>query len=152
MDTSWWLALGAVVALALVAALIDGHARLGRQRRREPPRRREPRPPGPLPEPRPGEVWWAQLPSADGTGVKERPCLVLSLHREDVRVARITSSHPAEGAAAVIPLPAAVVGDAQGRPGFLETGELRDVPLWDLRRRTGAVDAELWARVRHLAR
>ena len=28
MDTSWWLALAAVVLLALVAALVDGRGRL----------------------------------------------------------------------------------------------------------------------------
>ncbi len=35
----------------------------------------------------------------------------------------------------MIPLPPGTVADAHGRPSFLETDELRDVPLWDFRRR-----------------
>ncbi|MFD8933599.1 hypothetical protein ACFV0X_53210, partial [Streptomyces mirabilis] len=34
MDTSWWLALAAVVLLALVATLVDGWGRRGRRVRR----------------------------------------------------------------------------------------------------------------------
>ncbi|MFE2278394.1 hypothetical protein ACFXAE_14320 [Streptomyces sp. NPDC059454] len=35
MDTAWWLALAAVVLLALVTALVDGWGRGHRPRRRE---------------------------------------------------------------------------------------------------------------------
>ncbi|MET7480591.1 type II toxin-antitoxin system PemK/MazF family toxin [Streptomyces sp. NPDC005648] len=147
MDTSWWLALAAVVLLALVATLVDGW---GRGRR--PPGRRS-RPPGRPDEParpRPAEIWWANVPFEDGPGGKDRPCLVLVVHGERATVAKITSKYHDERGG-VIPLPPGAVGDAQGRAGFLETGELREVPVWEFRRRVGVVDPVLWDQVRHLA-
>lgn len=144
MDTLWWLALGAVIALALVAALVDGRARLG-------PRRRPsaaPRPPGT--GPLPGEIWWAPVPYEDGPGSKDRPCLVLAVGRDSARVVKITTRR-SDGRSDVVPLPPGSVGDAKGRPSFLETGELRYVPLDGFRRRAGEVAPDLWDRVRHLA-
>ncbi|MFF4400167.1 type II toxin-antitoxin system PemK/MazF family toxin [Streptomyces sp. NPDC001480] len=151
MDTSWWLALAAVVLLALVATLVDGW---GRGRR--PPRRRT-RPPG-RPEgfhgqaarPHPGDIWWASVPYEDGPGGKDRPCLVLAVRGDRATVAKITSKYHDERAG-VIPLPPGSVGDAHGRPSFLETDELRHVAVWDFRRRVGVVDPVLWDQVRHLA-
>ncbi|MBC9718261.1 type II toxin-antitoxin system PemK/MazF family toxin [Streptomyces sp. TRM66268-LWL] len=151
MDTSWWLALAAVVALALLAALVDGR---GRSRRRpsgagRPPAR--PRGPGrgPRRAPRPAEIWWADVPYEDGPGSKDRPCLVLDVRGESAVVVKITSKYHDERAG-VIPLPPGSVGDAQGRPSFLETDELRTVPVWAFRRRAGVVDPVLWDQVRHL--
>ncbi|MFE0175638.1 type II toxin-antitoxin system PemK/MazF family toxin [Streptomyces sp. NPDC059002] len=152
MDTSWWLALAAVVVLALVVTLVDGWGRGPRKRSTRPPR--GPRGPrrtgGRLPAPRPAEIWWARVPYEDGPGGKDRPCLVLSVHGESALVAKITSKYHDERAG-VIPLPPGSVGDAQGRPSFLETDELRDVPLWEFRRRAGVVDPVLWDQVRYLA-
>ncbi|MFF4019211.1 type II toxin-antitoxin system PemK/MazF family toxin [Streptomyces sp. NPDC001843] len=152
MDRSWWLALAAVVLLALVATLVDGWGRGHR-----PPRRRT-RPPGRpgelrgrAPRPHPGDIWWAVVPYEDGPGGKDRPCLVLAVRGDRVTVAKITSRYREERAE-VIPLPPGSVGDARGRPSFLETDELRQVPVGDFRRRVGVVDPALWDRVRHLAR
>ncbi|MFJ8104287.1 type II toxin-antitoxin system PemK/MazF family toxin [Streptomyces sp. NPDC096132] len=179
MDTSWWLALAAVVLLALVASLLDGW---GRGRR---PKGRRTRPPGrpargrgARGRPQPAEIWWACVPFEDGpesrgaarwgspqafgTGgasgravvgdgrAKDRPCLVLGVRGERVTVAKITSRYRDERAG-VIPLPPGAVGDARGRPSFLETDELRQVPVGDFRRRVGVVDPVLWDQVRHLA-
>ncbi|WP_327315374.1 type II toxin-antitoxin system PemK/MazF family toxin [Streptomyces sp. NBC_01235] len=159
MDTSWWLALAAVVLLALVATLVDGW---GRGRR---PQGRRTRPPGRSSEratgrpsrghglaghPQPAEIWWADVPFEDGPGAKDRPCLVLMVRGDRVTVAKITSRYHDERAG-VIPLPPGAVGDAQGRPSFLETDELRQVPVRDFRRRVGVVDPVLWDQVRHLA-
>jgi mRNA-degrading endonuclease toxin of MazEF toxin-antitoxin module len=149
MDTSWWLALAAVVLLALVATLVDGW---GRGRR---PAGRRTRPPGRPGErlrsrPRPAEIWWANVPYEDGPGGKDRPCLVLVVHGERATVAKITSKYHDERSG-VIPLPPGAVGDAQGRASFLETDELREVPVWEFRRRVGVVDPALWDQVRHLA-
>ncbi|MFG2717182.1 type II toxin-antitoxin system PemK/MazF family toxin [Streptomyces sp. NPDC048416] len=161
MDTSWWLALGAVVALALVAAVADGRGRLRRGRSRRGPGGRV-RPPG-----RPGgqglaggaagrrlpqaaEIWWAEVPYEDVRGGKDRPCLVLRVRGEAVTVAKITSKYHDERAG-VIPLPPGTVADAHGRPSFLETDELREVGVWAFRRRVGVVDPTLWDQVRHLA-
>ncbi|ANH91747.1 MULTISPECIES: type II toxin-antitoxin system PemK/MazF family toxin [Streptomyces] len=153
MDTSWWLALAAVVLLALVATLVDGWGR-GRRpagRRSRPPARprgREDR--GAPARPRPAEIWWANVPYEDGPGAKDRPCLVLSVHGKRARVAKITSRYHEERAG-VIPLPPGSVGDARGRTSFLETDEVREVPVWDFRRRVGVVDPVLWDQVRYLA-
>ncbi|WP_367322791.1 type II toxin-antitoxin system PemK/MazF family toxin [Streptomyces sp. HUAS ZL42] len=147
MDTSWWLALAAVVLLALVAALVDGWGRRRPQERRTRPRGRAE---GPSGQPRPAEIWWAGVPYEDGSGGKDRPCLVLAVRGRHATVAKITSKYRDERVG-VIPLPPGAVGDAQGRPSFLETGELRQVPVWDFRRRVGVVDPVLWDQVRHLA-
>ena len=149
MDTSWWLALAAVILLALVATLIDGWGR-GRRpagRRTRPPGRPGVRGGG---RPRPAEIWWANVPYEDRPGNKDRPCLVLVVHGERAVVAKITSKYHDERAG-VIPLPPGAVGDAQGRASFLETDELREVPVWEFRRRVGVVDPVLWDQVRHLA-
>ncbi|MFF2211380.1 type II toxin-antitoxin system PemK/MazF family toxin [Streptomyces antibioticus] len=164
MDTSWWLALAAVVLLALVATLVDGWGR-GRRpagRRSRPPGRAPGRPRGRAPSrprgrargavgrPQPAEIWWADVPFEDGPGAKDRPCLVLGVRGDRATVAKITSKYRDERAG-VIPLPPGAVGDAQGRPSFLETDELRQVPLGGFRRRVGVVDPVLWDQVRHLA-
>ncbi|MET8447028.1 type II toxin-antitoxin system PemK/MazF family toxin [Streptomyces sp. NPDC005209] len=151
MDTSWWLALAAVVLLALVATLVDGWGRghRGQRLRTRPPGRRE----GPrerAARPHPGDIWWANVPYEQEPGGKDRPCLVLAVRGDRATVAKITSKYHDERAG-VIPLPPGSVGDAHGRPSFLETDELRQVPVRDFRRRVGVVDPVLWDQVRHLA-
>ncbi|MEU7036571.1 type II toxin-antitoxin system PemK/MazF family toxin [Streptomyces sp. NPDC046237] len=165
MDTSWWPALVAVVVIALVAAVADGRKRSARRPDRRPGgRTRSPggrkRPPGrppvrrgtsgkaPARLPRAGEIWWADVPYEDGPGSKDRPCLVLSLRGDHALVAKITSKYHDERHA-VIALPPGAVGDAQGRPSFLEN-ELREVPVWEFRRRVGTADPVVWDQVRHL--
>ncbi|WP_217623116.1 type II toxin-antitoxin system PemK/MazF family toxin, partial [Streptomyces lunaelactis] len=105
---------------------------------------------GPEQRPRPGEIWWAEVPYEDGPGSKDRPCLVLTVRGGTVQVAKITSKYHDERPG-VISLPPGTVGDAQGRPSFLETDELRDVGLWEFRRRVGVLDPTVWDQVRHLA-
>ncbi|WP_432055144.1 type II toxin-antitoxin system PemK/MazF family toxin [Streptomyces sp. bgisy022] len=147
MDTSWWwLALAAVVLLALVAALVDGWGRGHRPSARGRRSRTGPRAGGP----RPAEIWWAGVPFEDRPGSKDRPCLVLTVHGDRVTVAKITT-RSGDGRPGVVPLPPGSVGDARGRASYLETDELRDVPLEDFRRRAGVLDPALWERVRHLA-
>lgn len=91
------------------------------------------------------------MPYEDGPGSKDRPCLVLGQDGDGVLVAKITSRHHAERPG-VIALPAGSVGDARGRASFLETDELRHVPVSGFRRRAGTADPAVWDRVRHLAR
>ncbi|MDV9187721.1 type II toxin-antitoxin system PemK/MazF family toxin [Streptomyces sp. SR27] len=162
MDTSWWPALAAVVVIALVVALADGRKRSSRRPEGRRPSGRT-RPPGRPPRapsgprkaparlPRPTEIWWAEVPFEDGPGSKDRPCLVLSLRGDRALVAKITSKYHDERPG-VIALPPGAVGDAQGRPSFLETDELREVPVTDFRRRVGTADPVVWDQVRHLAR
>ncbi|MFE7510575.1 type II toxin-antitoxin system PemK/MazF family toxin [Streptomyces sp. NPDC057540] len=170
MDTSWWPALAAVVVIALVVAVADGRKRSGRRPsgRTRPPARptrpgrgpaapgRAPARPGRVPSrggraPRAAEIWWAEVPFEDGPGSKDRPCLVLLVRGDSALVAKITSKYHDERPG-VIALPPGSVGDAQGRPSFLETDELREVPVSDFRRRVGEADPVLWDQVRHLAR
>ncbi|MEU0718351.1 type II toxin-antitoxin system PemK/MazF family toxin [Streptomyces lavendulocolor] len=155
MDTSWWPALGAVVVIALVAAVsgATGRRRPGaRPGGRPAGRTRPPARPGRAPKARPrsGEIWWADVPYEDGPGSKDRPCLVLAVRGDTALVAKITSRYRDERPG-VIALPPGAVGDARGRPSFLETEELRDVPLRHFRRRASRVDPLVWDRVRHLA-
>ncbi|MET4642645.1 type II toxin-antitoxin system PemK/MazF family toxin [Streptomyces sp. NBC_01724] len=156
MNMSWWPALGAVVLLALIAAIADGRGRLGRGDRRpggrprgrtRPPGRTEGPRGGPERTPRPGEIWWAEVPYEDGPGSKDRPCLVLSVRDGAARVAKITSKHHEERPG-VIALPPGTVGDPRGRASFLETDELRDVAVRGFRRRVGVVDPGVWDQVR----
>ncbi|MFE9684300.1 type II toxin-antitoxin system PemK/MazF family toxin [Streptomyces sp. NPDC006285] len=156
MNTSWWFALAAVVLLAGVATFVDGWGR-GRRPSRKPSRGPSAGPPGRSDRvrgpsrPRPAEIWWANVPYEDGDGSKDRPCLVLSVRGRGAVVAKITTKrHDERGG--VIPLPAGAVGDAHGRASFLETEELRRVPVREFRRRVGEVDPRVWAQVRHLAR
>ncbi|MGV9963919.1 type II toxin-antitoxin system PemK/MazF family toxin [Streptomyces olivaceus] len=158
MDASWWLAFAAVVLLALVATVVDGWGRGRRPPSRPGGSRRPPgRPAGPAgqrgraPRPRPAEIWWANVPYEDSDGAKDRPCLVISVRGRRALVAKITSWRR-EGRAGVIALPPGAVGDARGRTSYLETDELRRVPVGDFRRRVGVVDPVLWDQVRHLAR
>lgn len=150
MDTSWWLALAAVVLLALVAVVVDGWGRGARPGGRLRPPGRPAGPGGRTARPRPAEIWWANVPYEDARGAKDRPCLVIAVRRRRVTVAKITSRYRDERAG-VIPLPPGSVGDARGRTSFLETDELREVPVRDFRRRVGVVDPALWDQVRHLA-
>ncbi|PGH50198.1 type II toxin-antitoxin system PemK/MazF family toxin [Streptomyces sp. Ru87] len=121
------------------------------------PKRPRPRPEG-RPERRPGgavpaarEIWWAEVPYEDGTGSKDRPCLVLAVRGRTALVAKITSRYHEERPG-VLALPPGSVGDSRDRLSYLETDELRDVPLAEFRRRVGEVDRKIWSRVRHLAR
>ncbi|MET7454186.1 type II toxin-antitoxin system PemK/MazF family toxin [Streptomyces sp. NPDC005574] len=163
MNTSWWLALVAVMLLALVATLVDGWGRGHRPRGRgsRPPGRPS-GPRGRAAAPRAAEIWWANVPFEDGRGAggpprgagggraKDRPCLVLAVRGRRATVVKITSKYHGERPG-VIALPPGAVGDAQGRASFLETDELREVPVGDFRRRVGVVDPVLWDQVRHLA-
>ncbi|MGA4841656.1 type II toxin-antitoxin system PemK/MazF family toxin [Streptomyces sp. G45] len=141
MDTSWWLALAAVVVLALVVTVVDGWGRSPRGASR---RARRAAPGGA--EPRGGEIWWVR--DAGGGGV-ERPFLVLSVRGDRVVVAGISTRYH-DGRAGVIALPPGAVGDVRGRARFVEPGVVRERALGDFRRRGGVVDPAVWDQVRHL--
>lgn len=135
MDTSWWPAVAAVVALALVMLIAGG--RLGLPRRAPPAHGS-----GPAPRPRAGELWGL----ADG-----RTCLVLAVgpvrsHR--ARVAWITGKYD-DRRAGVIPLPPGTVG-VQGRASFLEADRPAEVSLWEFRVRVGVLDPAVWDEVKGL--
>lgn len=136
MDASWWPAVVAVVVLAVIAGLADSFGRVRRAHRR----------------PEPGEVWWAVAPSGRaGAGAGgDRVCLVLKAAAESATVAWITVREDGGGPGA-IPLPPGSAGAGTDRPAYLETGELAEVAVRDLRRKAGPVDTAVWDRVRHLS-
>ncbi len=76
---------------------------------------------------------------------------MLRVDRRTATVVKITSKHHAERPG-VLALPPGTVGDQQGRASWLETDELREVPLSDFRRRVGPVDAQTWARTQRAVR
>ncbi|MFJ3924910.1 hypothetical protein [Streptomyces sp. NPDC090022] len=133
MDTSWWPAVAAVVAVALVVLVAGGRARGA-------PAARAVHGPGPAPRPRAGELWRL----AD-----DRACLVLSVRRRRARIAQVTGKYHDERAG-VIPLPPGMVGDAHGRPGFLEADRPEEVSVWEFRRRVGVLDPAVWDEVKGL--
>ncbi|MEE1785937.1 type II toxin-antitoxin system PemK/MazF family toxin [Streptomyces sp. SP17BM10] len=152
--TGIWVVL-AVAGVAVLAAVASALVKRARPASR-PATRPAPRPAGPAgPKPRPAgstrsgpapqEIWWAEVPFEDGPGSKDRPCLVLRVDGRTATVAKITSKHHAERPG-VLPLPPGSVGDGQGRTSWLETDELRRVPLSAFRRRAGTVDRQVWAR------
>lgn len=135
MDTSWWPAVAAVVAVALVMLIAGG--RLGLPRRVPPAHGA-----GPPPRPRAGELWCLE----DG-----RTCLVLavgSVRGHRARVAWITGKYD-DRRAGVIPLPPGTVR-AQGRACFLEADRPAEVSLWEFRSRLGILDPTVWDEVKGL--
>jgi len=69
-----WVLVAALAALcAILAALRTGRAR-----------------------PRPGQVWFAQVPFDDGSGSKDRPVLILEVHGRSCTAAAFTSQSSAE--------------------------------------------------------
>lgn len=156
MASWWWPALLTVAVLGLVATFVDG---VGRARaRRRAPRRSGTRPAtGAVPgadhapshrPPLPREIWWTR-PARGGADDAEQPCLVLRVADGTATVLPILSEtrpdRPGE-----IPLPAGAVAGGPGRPSFLATDDVRQVPVADFRRPAGAVGDALWARLRGL--
>ena len=74
-----WVTIGGVAVVLLI-----GWLRRSRQATRRPSRPRRTRPLA-------GEVWFAQVPFAEGTGSKDRPVLILSATADAWEVARFTS-------------------------------------------------------------
>lgn len=91
------------------------------------------------PRPAPGEVWFAEVPFADGSGSKDRPVLVLAVEGRACTVARFTSRDQ-DGRRDYRRLPASL-------PGLHGTSwaDLRPVTLRRraLRRRVARADAAL---------
>ncbi|MFJ2189542.1 type II toxin-antitoxin system PemK/MazF family toxin [Kitasatospora sp. NPDC087861] len=146
--TGIWVALAAA-GVVLLAFVVSALVRRGRPA--PAPSAPRPRPAKGRPAPAPQEIWWAEVPFEDGPGAKDRPCLVLRVHGRTATVAKITSKHHADRPG-VLPLPPGSVGDRQGRTSWLETDELREVPLSAFRRRAGAVDGQIWARAQRAAK
>ncbi|UQX01343.1 hypothetical protein [Streptomyces sp. RerS4] len=135
MDTSWWPAVLAAVAVVVVVLLPRRVWRVPRT----PP---APHDPGPPPRVRPGELWRLN----DG-----RRCLVLAVraHPGRARIAPITGKYD-DRRPGVIPLPPGAGYGSLGRGGFLEADRAGEVSLWEFHSRVGTLDPTVWDEVKGL--
>ncbi|MET8907191.1 type II toxin-antitoxin system PemK/MazF family toxin [Micromonospora sp. NPDC004551] len=104
---------------------------------------------GPAETPRPGEIWWADVPYADGTGSKVRPCLVLRVDGRDADVLKITSQDKS-GRDDHLPIPTRSWDPDADHDSFLDISEPIPVPLTAFADRAGACDPDLWRGLRRL--
>jgi mRNA-degrading endonuclease toxin of MazEF toxin-antitoxin module len=123
-----WLIAGAVVTLAVAAWL----------------RRRARTAGGAVP--RRGEIWWADVPFADGTGAKLRPCLVLRRRLRGIVVLKITSQDKSRRRDHIL-IPTREWDPWAQRDSYLNLGEPILVPRAAFQRRAGRADAATLRRV-----
>ncbi|GAA1309615.1 hypothetical protein Psi02_26960 [Planotetraspora silvatica] len=101
--------------------------------------------------PRPGEIWWADVPFEDGPGSKVRPCVVLRTHRDGAEVLKITSQdrrHRHDH----VEIPTRTWDHDADHNSFLDlTGPLR-VKAASFDNRAGTLDAVIWGKVCELYR
>ncbi|MFG1736966.1 type II toxin-antitoxin system PemK/MazF family toxin [Micromonospora chalcea] len=100
-------------------------------------------------EPRPGEIWWADVPYADGTGSKVRPCLVLRVDGADAEVLKITSQDKSDRDDH-LPIPTRGWDPDADHDSYLDISEPIPVPLTAFADRAGTCDPALWRGVRRL--
>ncbi len=89
--------------------------------------------------PRRGEIWWADVPYADGTGSKVRPCLVLGRRLVGVSVLKITSqdkSHRRDH----VPIPTRSWDPRAQHDSYLNVAEPLTVRPKAFERRAGTCD------------
>ncbi|ROO90574.1 PemK-like, MazF-like toxin of type II toxin-antitoxin system [Actinocorallia herbida] len=130
--------------VGLVYAVVEKVSGTASERRRGHP---EPGAEGP----RPGQVWWADIPYEDSRASKDRPCLVLDVTGRRVTALKITSKDRS-GRADCLRLPAGIIDDPTGanRDSWLELREQRTFDAGRMRRHAGAVPARIWSRVRRV--
>ncbi len=98
------------------------------------------------PLPRRGDIWWADVPFADGTGAKLRPCLVLRRRWRGIVVLKITSQDKSRRRDHVL-IPTRAWDPWARRDSYLNLGEPILVPRSAFRRRAGRADAATLRRV-----
>jgi hypothetical protein len=130
-DTLTWI--GVAVAAAVVAWL--GWRAVRR------------RPAAPTTGPRPGEIWWADVPYEDGKGHKVRPCLVLRASGNRVDVLKITSQDQRHRRDHV-EIPTRAWDPKATHNSFLDLSDPPRIPRTAFQRRAGTVDAATWRLVR----
>ncbi|MEU9823926.1 type II toxin-antitoxin system PemK/MazF family toxin [Micromonospora chersina] len=104
---------------------------------------------GPATAPRAGEIWWADVPYADGTGSKVRPCLVLRVDGRDADVLKITSQDKSDRDDHV-PIPTRSWDPNADHDSFLDVSEPIRLPLAAFEDRAGPCDPDLWHAIRRL--
>ncbi|MET7878500.1 type II toxin-antitoxin system PemK/MazF family toxin [Micromonospora profundi] len=99
--------------------------------------------------PAPGEIWWADVPYADGTGSKVRPCLVLRADSRGADVLKITSQDKSDRDDHVR-IPTRDWDPGAEHDSYLSLAEPTRVDLAAFADRAGTCDAGLWRKVRSL--
>lgn len=97
--------------------------------------------------PRRGDIWWADIPFADGSGSKVRPCLVLRGGLRGVTVLKITSQDKSRRRDHVV-IPTRSWDPLARHDSYLNLGELFVVPPKAFHRRAGACDPGVMRAVR----
>ncbi len=98
------------------------------------------------PGPRRGDIWWADVPFADGTGAKLRPCLVLRRALRGVVVLKITSRDKSRRRDHIL-IPTRAWDPWARRDSYLNLGEPILVRRAAFRRRAGRADAATLRRI-----
>lgn len=96
-----------------------------------------------------GEIWWADVPYADGSGSKIRPCLVLRADSRGADVLKITSQDKSDRDDHVR-IPTRDWDPGAEHDSYLSLTEPVRIDSADFADRAGRCDAELWRTVRGL--
>ncbi|MEU3510444.1 hypothetical protein ABZ733_21575 [Streptomyces longwoodensis] len=96
--------------------------------------------------PVPGDVWFAEVPFDDGTGSKDRPCLVVRTFRHHAQVLKITSTDKS-GRPDYVRMPVAAWDPTAVHDSWLEPAPLRELRYTAFRRLAGPCDAGVWEQV-----
>lgn len=128
--TDWWKWLVAGVVLMLAVA-VWARLRAGR---------------GGGPAPRRDEIWWAEVPFADGTGAKLRPCLVTRTTWRGALVLKITSQDK-RTRRDHIPIPTKAWDPRARHDSYLNLAEPILVRRAAFKRRAGTADRTTLSRI-----
>jgi hypothetical protein len=137
------------LGLLALAVLVLGWLLWRRRRPARPALRAEPPDESWLSRPRPGEIWWADVPYEDGTGHKIRPCLVLRTHADRVEVLKITSQDQSRRRDHV-EIPTRSWDPKATHNSFLDLTDPFGIRDQALQRRAGTIDSTTWRGVRRL--
>ncbi|MGW5581370.1 type II toxin-antitoxin system PemK/MazF family toxin [Micromonospora chokoriensis] len=99
--------------------------------------------------PAPGEIWWADVPYADGTGSKVRPCLVLRADSRGADVLKITSQDKSDRDDHVR-IPTRDWDPGAEHDSYLSLTEPIRLSSAAFVDHAGRCDADLWKKVRSL--
>ncbi|SIN37241.1 type II toxin-antitoxin system PemK/MazF family toxin [Micromonospora cremea] len=99
--------------------------------------------------PAPGEIWWADVPYADGSGSKVRPCLVLRADSRGADVLKITSQDKSDRDDHVR-IPTRDWDPGAEHDSYLSLTEPTRISSAAFADRAGNCDADLWRSVRSL--
>jgi len=132
-----------VLVVAVVGALVAGLIKL--LTTGSAGRTTAPAPPG---GPQPGEIWWAEVPFADGSGAKHRPCLVLWFDGMRHYAVLAITSRDQGGRSDAIVIPTRHWDRKATRDSFLKLRPQLWVHGGGFDRRAGLVDVNTWNQVR----